>query len=317
MDEKEEMTTELLNAIDNFYKLKTNYETDKRKELIKLKKIYLAKRKSLKRFHTFTKDVKFKCVNCNRNVNTLFMVKNYELKAKCGDLENPCGLNIYLNRGIFLPYEQIEYGSSTMEGREEELNRLKRKIIDVKTRFILKLLSDVEAVTLFDKYNEELQELIEERTLSTNIYLILINNEANEDEINEKLFLKKEALDEMSKLLSEYKNDETKDENKLKEVIDKYITNLIPAIDELNNLTYKIKELESYDKNVGTALEDKTKKKFTKEKYMYYHTEQAYFLPESEGIIENTFNTPRIETKENKTNNFNIDDEYDDYNIGD
>ena len=89
---------------------------------------------------------------------------------------------------------------------------------------------------------------------------------------------------------------------------------MIPVVDELNNLTYKIRELESYDKNAGSALEDKSKKKLTKEKYMYYHTEQAYFLPETEGIIENTFNTSTSNEKEVKVNNaYNYDDDEDIY----
>ena len=54
---------ELNFKIDNFYKLKSEYENQNKDLLKKLKKIYLSKQKNLKGFKKNMKNINFKCIN--------------------------------------------------------------------------------------------------------------------------------------------------------------------------------------------------------------------------------------------------------------
>ena len=295
----ENINENVLNATDNFYKLKTEYEEGRRSVLKKAKKLYLSKRKDMKGFKRYVKDVKFPCVNCKRDVNSIFTLKDYELKAKCGDLEKPCRLNIIINRGIFLPYDKIYNGDGIIEGVKNELDKVKSAIIDVKTKFILKLITDVEAISFFDKYNEELQESLETKTLRDDIYLTLINNEDNRDKIEEKTLLRNNLIQDIKKNVSEYKLSEYKDSGKIVELVDKYLTILVPTIDELNKLKYRIREIDD--------------KKLDKYEIMYYDTQQIFFEAEDKSIISNDYGVPQV-----KRRNIEIDDDdEEEYNIGD
>jgi len=295
----ENIDERVLNATDNFYKLKTEYEEGRKRVLKKAKKLYLSKRKDMKGFKKYIKDLKFPCVNCKRNVNSIFTIKNYELKAKCGDLEEPCRLNIIINRGIFLPYDKIYNGDGIIEGVKNELDKLKSSIIDVKTKFILKLITDVEAISFFDKYNEELQEAVELKALREDIYLNLINNEQNKDKIDDKKLLKNNLIQDIKKNVSEYKLSEYKDNEKINEIVDKYLTILIPTIDELNKMQYRVREIDD--------------KKLDKCEISYYDTQQVFYDAEDKSIIANDYGVREVRRR-------NIDDDDDDeeeYNIGD
>lgn len=290
----ENIDEKVLNAIDNFYKLKSDYENQNKDLLKKLKKIYLSKQTSLSGFKKNMKNIKFKCINCKREVNTIFKIKNYEMKARCGDLENPCKLNIEINRGIFLPYDKIYEGDGIIEGLKTRLDNLKSKIIDVKTRFILKLITDVEAISFFDSYNEELTLLMEDLALREEIHMSILNNETNSDNISDKLFLREKTIQEIKRDISEYNLSEEKDEKNIQKVIDKYLTILKPTIDELNNIKFRVNEMD------GTTL--------SRHEIMYYDTQQIYYEPGDNAIISNEYGNPEL--KMNKK--FEIDEDDDD-----
>lgn len=295
---EERIDERVLNATDNFYKLKTEYEEGRRAVLKKAKKIYLTKRTNMKGFKKYIKDVKFPCVNCKRNVNSIFVIKNYELKAKCGDLEEPCRLNIIINRGIFLPYDKIHNGDGIIEGTKNELNKIKSAIIDVKTKFVLKLITDVEAISFFDKYNEELSDLLEGKALREDIYLSLINNDNNKDNIDDKLLLKNNLVQEIKKNVSEYKLSEYKENEKIIEIVDKYLTVLIPTVDELNNLQYRVREIED--------------NQLIKYSISYHDTQQIFYDAEEKSIIANDYGVREV-----KRRNLEEYDDEEEFRFGD
>ena len=99
------MTENLENALNEYYKLKSNYENEnyKNKKVIMNNK-ELSKREKQREFQR----LKPKCINCKRVGGTLFTntikdkdddtkIKNIRtLKAICGVHENPCNLKIII-----------------------------------------------------------------------------------------------------------------------------------------------------------------------------------------------------------------------------
>ena len=92
-------------SINNFYKMKDKYETGFKEKYINplLKAKNTSKRE--KRM-AFAKLPKPECINCKRPVGTVFSIThdptdfNRKYIAKCGDLNDPCPLNINIIYGI-------------------------------------------------------------------------------------------------------------------------------------------------------------------------------------------------------------------------
>ena len=47
------------------------------------------------------KNIKMNCIKCKRPVGTIFSTNNRELVAKCGDVSQPCSLDIRVNLGTY------------------------------------------------------------------------------------------------------------------------------------------------------------------------------------------------------------------------
>ena len=86
--------------LNDYYKLKNNYENEILKEK---KKIIKNQELSWKEKRNEFKSFKPKCINCKRPVGTIFSIKYNtevefrELKAICGSRTDPCNLNININ----------------------------------------------------------------------------------------------------------------------------------------------------------------------------------------------------------------------------
>ena len=99
-----EKKKDYLESLNNYYKLKAMYENsfDKEKTNIINNNSLSWKEKKIE-----FKNYKPKCINCKRPVGTIFS-RTYDekefsrvLKAVCGDIQDPCSLNITLNIGYY------------------------------------------------------------------------------------------------------------------------------------------------------------------------------------------------------------------------
>ena len=84
-------------AVNDFYKLKRQYEDQIQKEISKLRKNTILTTKE--KYDKF-KQIKFKCVNCGKPGGTIFNSEDSMLSARCGNIENPCNLDIKLQKAI-------------------------------------------------------------------------------------------------------------------------------------------------------------------------------------------------------------------------
>ena len=124
-------------AINEYYRLKNIYETSYYEKYIK--PIIKATKKSKREKRVeYSKLPKAECVNCKRNVGTIFAI-NYKdiwtrnFAVKCGDLTEPCPLNISILCG---KYQQYEDDIKTYEG---DIDKLKTGTYTSITRFSTKI----------------------------------------------------------------------------------------------------------------------------------------------------------------------------------
>ena len=145
-------------AIKEYFSLKEQYEQTKTIE----KKSFLKTNKELswREKRNLFKSLNYRCINCNRYVNTIFKINvknnvNKHLIALCGDKSDPCPLNININLGLTLTYEN---GYNINQGLVSDI---KMDIIKSKNNLLFGYSSSSDGIETWDKLKTELASLID------------------------------------------------------------------------------------------------------------------------------------------------------------
>ena len=180
---EETQTRTVIEAINEFYRLKDKYETGYNTKYV-LPIVKSDRPNNAKRVD-FSRLPKPECINCKRNVGTIFTIKNDTKEdvrnfiAKCGDLTEPCPLEIQINYSVRDQlYNSIIDGSKSIEAIKLEIIKEKNKALffnkDVVSAFE-KLTSDLKLKTemvgfgietnILRNYNPEKYALIKKNIL--------------------------------------------------------------------------------------------------------------------------------------------------------
>jgi len=234
------------NAIDEFYKLKSNYEN----EIIKNKKSIINNSSlSWKEKRIEFQKLKPKCINCKRPGGTVFSVKydtsnNYrQLRAFCGIIANPCNLNIVINLGNYYSLLYI------IEDTEKDIQEIKNNIINDKNKVLFGCITSEVALNKFNEVKEQLKDL----TDILESYLSEYNNIVDNKERNTKIYTNIEASEllilDIKKVIKDFDN--TGNVQYINDVIDIYSLKLKPLLNDLMNLKYK-ENMVWFDENENT-----------------------------------------------------------------
>jgi hypothetical protein len=135
-----------LDALDVYYKLKSNYEAKQKKSK---NKIIKNDNLSIKEKQDYIKKLIPKCINCKRPVGSIFTSENRTLKAVCGDTVHPCNLHIELFKS-----EIIQISDMT-EVFKESLEEFKENIIKTKLDLIFGYEDETTAISNFESNKAE------------------------------------------------------------------------------------------------------------------------------------------------------------------
>jgi len=239
-----------IEAINEFYRLKDKYETSYYEKYVK--PIIRSNKSKREKRVEYSKLPKHECINCKRNVGTIFRINvNKEkflrvFKAKCGDIYEPCPLNIEINFSSREPMdEHIKEGLTNIES-------IKLKIIKEKNN---SLFFNQNVVNEFNELTEELKAQTENTgyIIETNI---LRNNNP------EKAVLLRQTIDEFGKgfilpfkqMVKEF--DETNNELILNQAVNFYINEMIPKLKEIQQLKYDVSMVEYNEtKNIYNLIQ--------------------------------------------------------------
>jgi len=233
MSELEEENKEINRAINNYYVLKTKYETGIKN--IK-KKIGENESKSVREKREEFRKQKIKCVNCRRPVGSIFQTKfnadsnSRSLIAKCGDVLQPCGLNIHINVGYseMLPELITEH--------EELLSKLKNNIIKEKNNTLFGYTTKGEAISHFEKMKVEVSEFTEMLEL---YYYFYLNVKPKKERIYE-------SQARVYQLIENIKTEVNS--NNPDNAVDIYLSDLKPELATLMDLKYHMNIVEYNEK---------------------------------------------------------------------
>lgn len=228
-------------AVNEFYKMKDKYETSYKEKYLNpiLKAANLSKREKKAEF---VKLPKAECINCKRNVGTVFSItRNSDFIrkyiAKCGDLSDPCPLNINIHYGTHFTYE------TDINKFVEDIDRLKSEIIKEKYNMMFGYVQDEGAIQTFEELSKELKQssLLAGSVIEKNI---LVNDNPDKAELLKKSIdiFGKEYVLQFKQMIKQYV--ETGDELVVDEAVKFYKNEMMPRIKEIQELKYEINMVE-------------------------------------------------------------------------
>jgi hypothetical protein len=225
-----------IDAINEFYRLKDTYETNYYKKYVEpIVKSNNSKRE--KRIN-FSKLPKNECINCKRNVRTIFSintkdnVKKYTIK--CGDINEPCPLDIEILYGVREPMD------ATIKKGMKIIEKIKMDIIKEKNNTIY---FNKNVAANFENITEELK--IETK----NIGFIMETNIIRNNNPEKYLLLKKMANDFGTSFIIPFKQSidkykETNNTSYLNTAVNFYINEMVPKLQEIQQLKYDVNMVE-------------------------------------------------------------------------
>ena len=240
------MTDEALtpiDAINEFYRLKEKYTTDYHNKYIS--DILHSKQSNKKKRVDFSRLPKPECINCKRNVGTIFTIKAdsenlvRNFVAKCGDISEPCPLDIRIN------YSMREQYKTEINNGLKDIEKLKVDIIKQKNDLFF-FNNDSTIINNFNRLTDKLSN----ETQATGL---AIESDILKNDNPEKKALLGKLVDEFGKgfllpfkqMISDYttKNDELI----LHHAIQFYVDEMIPKLNEIRQLKYEVNFVEYID----------------------------------------------------------------------
>jgi hypothetical protein len=250
-DKEEEIKTEFYNMVNMYYNYKYQYEDAKQqmKRRISYSPEEMSKEEARKAYNK----TKPPCVNCGRNVGTIFATEfrtslteddfRRTLIAKCGDKTSPCILDIQISMPFMTLFDE------TIDPTKESINNYKKRIIRIKNEVMFGYTPEEDAIKRYTAIGELLKE--DEQLLKDTI---AVRDAATKEKQKRTQLAQAEALfekdlEEFKRLTQEYKV--TKNEQFLKDSTMIYTDHILKTTRAITNIKYDYNEIE-YDVDTDT-----------------------------------------------------------------
>ena len=230
-----DVNEEFTEKLNEYYKLKNKYEHKKQSQINTILK---DDKLSMKQKQEKYRKLKTNCINCGRNVGTIFNNESGNLTAICGDKISSCSLNIKIYRGSFTSLEEF------IDVFQTGVDDVKEEIITTKLDLLFGYEQETTTLTKFNKLKEELTQDLESVMEYKTQFIEIVSNLDNKSELNTKMtiFYNKIAL--IKSTIDEF--NETGQIQLIKDMISTYQTELVPLLHELRELKYRYMAME-YD----------------------------------------------------------------------
>jgi len=242
MNQEKQKETDITEILNEFYKLKDKYEKTYYEKYVK--SIVRSQNKSNKeKKREFSRLPKPPCVNCQRNVGTIFSIipnedeilRNFVIK--CGDIVDPCPLDINFNFGQTQTYEDV------IRFHTEGLENIKQKIINEKNNIIFGYTSPNMANDIFESLSTELKENSDFTGFLIEKNILVNNNPAKKELLNKlEVELQNTYIVPFKELIHKFSQQNNPDF--VKEALQIYVYEILPKLKEIQQLKYQVNFVE-------------------------------------------------------------------------
>ena len=225
-------------VLNEYYKLKSNYEVNYHEKYIKPIIRSNGKSKREKRLE-YQKLPKPECINCKRNVGSIFSIQkdpeenSRTFSATCGDLTDPCPLNIKFD------YTFRNELNKELSDMDSDINVIKNSIIIDKNNMMFGYIEQNKAIARFNSNTTELKTVTEGAGFIMDINIQLNDNpikkdliKSNEDKLGNEFLI---PFKDMIKTFDQTGNTEV-----LNKAMKFYVEEMDPLITTIRNLKYEV-----------------------------------------------------------------------------
>ena len=246
---------EYISAMTAFYKLREKYEDRyiKAKQKIITNTMYSSKEKQQK-----FRQLKRVCINCKQDGGTIFTANNNVLKAVCGNIENPCRLNIELIKGKYVN------SGFLADSLLETINEKKTDLIKIKLDFLFGYISEDQALERFNILKEEIKKKNDFYREIEIFYLDITANSDKKSMIEADKLALYTNIEKIKDLVKVY--NVSKNKALIKTIVEQYITDVMPLVKNISDLEYVYKAIEfDQDNNISRLIQ----KEYTRDEIEY------------------------------------------------
>ena len=222
-----------IEGLHEYFRLKNNYMMSV--TALKQKAFLKATNKSVKNRKAAVATVKPKCIQCKRQVGTIFAKRGDEYIALCGDKDKPCELNIKIYSGYYFDTDKALLANRDM------LEDSKNAIIQQKLDTLFNYISETKSAAIFKKELDNYMGNTEVYRDAYDKYQQTHNNMHKRELIARKNTEIYELLESIQILLNEY--EKTNNKEILKTAVQMQMDELIPKLEFLRRLKYEIMEM--------------------------------------------------------------------------
>jgi len=221
------MPEDLDGRIKAYYKLKQKYE-----DKIQRQKMRVLRDPSMtvKEKRGRVRLIKKQCISCKKEGGTIFSTSDRTLRAVCGNRDNPCDLNIEINRGEFADVRNVR------KTFEEELEKGKVDIIRTKLDLLFNYADEATSLDKFNKLKEGISQYSKPIEILTDSYLSVVNNVKNHQNIQDldaQLFT---LTEELGSLVERFRT--APQPGLVSDMVELYITKISPLVSRRRELQY-------------------------------------------------------------------------------
>ena len=233
-----EEITNVSDALNEYYKLKRNFENDLNGHKQKINAKNLSKREKRDEYLK----LKPKCINCKRpsKIGTLFTIERIpetndgptfrKLKCSCGDLANPCILDIEIHLGDEEAIDEL------MNKIQDEIRVNKNKIIIDKNKLLFGLITTETALNNFEFNKTYITELTTLYGHYLDLWNKMIDSPEKKIELEEALVQSYTNILEIKEAMK--KMMETDNTTYAHEAVRIYVNILNPLLERIRQLKY-------------------------------------------------------------------------------
>jgi hypothetical protein len=228
-------------ALHEYYKLKDRYD-----EVYDKKKMSIMSDETLNIIQKRRKIGKLKssrrCVICKGVGGTIFTDENRVLKAVCGSVTNPCGLNIEIAKG------KIENIGELIRDTYKKIEEIKENIIKYKLDLLFRYITDEQLSQKFGEAKKSLDVYLERYDKLYGKYIDIVINPEIQNELktlNVELYV---YIGQLNQLINEF--DATGEIEKIRNMIDIYLSSIIPLTKKIRDTMYVYISIE-YDEKTN------------------------------------------------------------------
>ena len=236
------MTSEPLESyykdLQDYYKLKNNYNSIKQKKINELAGTYGKDYDQKKK--TFAK-LKLKCINCKQDGGTLFTETSDLLRATCGNSVKPCKLDLAIKR------KKFGHISEKLDLAKHDLENYKKNIITTKLDYLFNYIEEDKAVEAIELLKQQLTNSQENYLNLVTLYNSIIYNEELKKLIQEKMVDFENTKKLYNEALELYKS--SGQIMYLKNAMEIHKTKLSLLGNEIMNLKYKSSYVEKNEQD--------------------------------------------------------------------